>query len=69
VKTNKNDDGIEFVGFLLFAVTVILLIIKIEWYIDISWTFVFAPLWIPFIMIFIVGFCFEIMSAFKKKKE
>ena len=67
--TKKNDDGIEFIGFLLFAVTLILLIIKIEWYIDISWTFVFAPLWIPVIMIFILSIYFEIMSAFKKKKE
>jgi len=69
VKTEKNDDGIEFIGFLLFATTLILLIIKIEWYIDISWCFVFAPLWIPVILIFIIGIYFEIMSAFKKKKE
>jgi hypothetical protein len=67
--TKKNDDGIEFVGFLLFATTLILFIIKIEWYIDISWSFVFAPLWIPLIMIFILSIYFEIMSAFKEKKE
>jgi hypothetical protein len=69
VKTEKNDDGIEFIGFLLFAITVILLIIKIEWYIDISWTFVFAPLWITVLLVFMVSIYFEIMSAFKKKKE
>jgi hypothetical protein len=69
VKTEKNDDGIEFIGFLLFAITVILLIIKIEWYIDISWTFVFAPLWITVLLVFMVSIYFEIMSTFKKKKE
>jgi len=33
-----------------------LVIVKLEWYIDIPWIVVFAPIWLPLITIFIVGF-------------
>jgi hypothetical protein len=56
-------------GFLLFTITFFLFIIKVEWYIDISWWFVFSPIWIPFLLTIGVVTCFEIMNAFKKKKE
>jgi hypothetical protein len=42
---------------------------KVEWYIDISWCFVFAPIWLPLIIIIGTITCFEITDAFKKKKE
>jgi uncharacterized protein YneF (UPF0154 family) len=42
---------------------------KVEWYIDISWCFVFAPLWIPLLLTIGVIIGFEITNAFKKKKE
>ena len=66
---DNKGDGIEFMGFLLFTMTIILFIIKVEWYIEISWCFVFAPIWITFILIIGVVTYFEIMNAFKKKKE
>jgi hypothetical protein len=68
-KLSEENDGIEGIGFLLFFTFIILLIIKIEWQIDISWYFVFGPLWIPLVLIFLVVTTMEIMNAFKKKKE
>jgi putative effector of murein hydrolase len=66
---DNKEDGIEVIGFLLFTMTMILFIIKIEWYIDISWWFVFAPIWITIILTIGVVICFEIMNTFKNKKE
>ena len=68
-KLSEENDGIDGIGFLLFFTFIILLIIKIEWQIDISWWFVFSPIWIPFLLTIGVVTCFEIMNAFKKKKE
>ena len=68
-KLSEENDGIDGIGFLLFFTFIILLIIKIEWQIDISWWFVFSPIWIPFLLTIGVVLCFEIMNAFKKKKE
>jgi len=68
-KLSEENDGMEGIGFLLFFTFIILLIIMIEWQIDISWYFVFGPLWIPLVLIFLVVTTMEIMNAFKKKKE
>jgi hypothetical protein len=68
-KLSEETDGMEGIGFLLFFAFIILLIIKIEWQIDISWYFVFGPLWIPLILTFLVVTTMEIINAFKKKKE
>jgi hypothetical protein len=69
VQTQNKHDGLEIFGFLFFTFTIILFIMKVEWYIDISWCFVFAPLWIPLLLIIGVIVSFEITNAFKKKKE
>jgi hypothetical protein len=68
-KLSEENDGIDGIGFLLFFTFIILLIIKIELQIDISWYFVFGPLWIPLILIILVVTTMEIMNAFKNKKE
>jgi len=68
-KLSEENDGLEGIGFLLFFTFIILVIIKLEWQIDISWYFVFGPLWIPLILIILVVTTMEIMNAFKKKKE
>jgi hypothetical protein len=47
----------------------VLLIVKIEWYIDIPWIVVFAPLWTPFILILLVTTFMEIFYKPKNKKE
>lgn len=67
--TENNKGGIDLMGFLFFTMTIVLFIIKVEWYIDISWWFVFAPIWLPILIIIGVVTYFEIMDTFKKKKE
>ena len=52
---NNNDSVGEGFGLLLLFTFIVLVIVKLEWYIDISWIVVFAPLWLPLILIFIVG--------------
>jgi uncharacterized membrane protein len=52
---NNNDSVGEGLGILLLFTFLILVIVKLEWYIDIPWIVVFAPLWLPLITVFIVG--------------
>jgi hypothetical protein len=52
---NNNDSVGEGLGILLLFTFIVLVIVKLEWYIDIPWIVVFAPLWLPLILIFIVG--------------
>jgi hypothetical protein len=52
----ENNDSVgEGLGILLLFTFLVLVIVKIEWYIDIPWIVVFAPIWLPLILIFIVG--------------
>jgi putative effector of murein hydrolase len=64
---DENESG--FIGFLFFTLTIILFIMKVEWYLDISWWFVFSPIWLPILIIIVVVTYFEITDTFKKKKE
>jgi hypothetical protein len=52
---NNNDSVGEGLGLLLLFTFIVLVIVKLEWYIDIPWIVVFAPIWLPLILIFIVG--------------
>ena len=52
---NNNDSVGEGLGILILFTFIVLVIVKLEWYIDIPWIVVFAPLWLPLITIFIVG--------------
>jgi hypothetical protein len=65
---NSNDDGGIIVTLLLGAFMV-LLIMRLMWYIDIPWIVVFAPLWTPFILILLVTTFVEIFYKPKNKKE
>ena len=52
----ENNDSIgEGLGILILFTFIVLVIVKLEWYIDIPWIVVFAPLWLPLIIVFIVG--------------
>jgi hypothetical protein len=52
----ENNDSVgEGLGILLLFTFLVLVIVKLEWYIDIPWIVVFAPIWLPLILIFIVG--------------
>ena len=52
---NNNDSVGEGLGILILFTFIVLVIVKLEWYIDIPWIVVFAPLWLPLIIVFIVG--------------
>jgi hypothetical protein len=69
MNSKTNNEGLDIFGFLFFTLTIILFIIKVEWYIDISWWFVFSPIWLPILIIIGAVTCFEIIDTFKKKKE
>ena len=66
---NKPSDGSDVLVTLLIGLFMVLLIVKIEWYIDIPWIVVFAPLWTPFILILLVTTFMEIFYKPKNKKE
>jgi hypothetical protein len=53
---NNNDSVGEGISLILLFTFIVLVIVKLEWYIDIPWIVVFSPLWLPLILIFIVGF-------------
>jgi hypothetical protein len=53
---NNNDSVGEGISLLLLFTFIVLVIVKLEWYIDIPWIVVFSPIWLPLILIFIVGF-------------
>jgi hypothetical protein len=53
---NNNDSVGEGLGILILFTFIVLVIVKLEWYIDIPWIVVFSPIWLPLITVFIVGF-------------
>lgn len=71
MKENSNlpSGGEEVVGILFIATFLILLIIRLMWYVNISWIVVFAPLYVPIILILLVSIFMEIFYKPKNKKE
>jgi hypothetical protein len=63
-----NDDG-GIIIILFIAAFLVLMIMRVMWYIDIPWIAVFAPLWTPFILILLVTTFMEIFYKPKNKKE
>ena len=51
---NKPNDGSDVLMTLLIGLFMVLLIVKIEWYIDIPWIVVFAPIWFPIILTILI---------------
>jgi uncharacterized protein (DUF983 family) len=66
---NKSNDDGGIIITLFIAAFIILLIMRVMWYIDIPWIVVFAPLWTPFILILLVTTFMEIFYKLKNKKE
>lgn len=62
-----NDDG-GIIVVLFIAAFIILIIMRVMWYIDIPWIVVFAPLWIPIVLILLVTTFMEIFYKPKNKK-
>ena len=64
MKNNTTSGGIGFFGLLQIAFIVLKLIGKIDW----SWTWVLAPTWIPFVVVFaIVIICMIALYASGRK--
>jgi len=66
---NKSNDDGGIIITLFIAAFIILVIMRVMWYIDIPWILVFAPLWTPFILILLVTTFMEIFYKLKNKKE
>jgi uncharacterized protein (DUF983 family) len=68
MNNKSNDDG-GIIVVLFIAAFIVLVIMRVMWYIDIPWIVVFAPLWTPFILILLVTTFMEIFYKPKNKKE
>jgi len=66
---NKSNDDGGIIITLFIAAFLVLMIMRVMWYIDIPWIVVFAPLWTPFILILLVTTFMEIFYKPKNKKE
>lgn len=65
-KLNNSDDGLIT---LLLGLFITLLILKIEWYIDIPWIIVFAPIWLPILITILVVLFIDIFNKPKNKND
>ena len=63
----ENNSVGEGLGILLLGSFFVLLIVKLMWYIDIPWMLVFSPIWIPIILIIVIGIIFDFMHPPKHK--
>ena len=51
----ENNSVGEGLGILLLGSFFVLLVVKLMWYIDIPWMLVFSPVWVPIILIIVIG--------------
>ena len=70
MKNNEDEIGGFLLGLMFFS-SLILAIIKIEWYLDFSWLWVFVPIFIPAIamIIAVIWVEFEILLSDMAKKQ
>jgi hypothetical protein len=66
---NGSNDGSDVLMTLLIGLFMVLLIIKIEWYIDIPWIVVFAPIWLPIVITLLVIIFIDIFYKPKNKNK
>jgi uncharacterized protein (DUF983 family) len=66
---NRQNDGSDVLVTLLIGLFMVLLIVKIEWYIDIPWIVVFAPIWLPIILTIPIIIFIDTFNKPKNKKE
>ena len=63
----ENNDSVgEGLGILLLFTFIVLVIVKLEWYIDIPWIVVFSPIWLPILTILIIGVILDFIHPPKK---
>lgn len=63
----ENDSVGEGLMILLIGSFFILLIVKLMWYIDISWLVVFSPIWVPIILIIVIGIIIDFIHPPNRK--
>jgi hypothetical protein len=66
---NGSNDGSDVLMTLLIGLFMVLLIVKIEWYIDIPWVVVFAPIWLPIVITLLVIIFIDIFYKPKNKNK
>lgn len=59
-----KDNSLDLLVSLMVVISLVLSIIKIEWYIDIHWSLVFLPIWLPIITAFMLFAYWEIKDVF-----
>lgn len=62
----ENNSVGEGLGILLLGSFFVLLIVKLMWYIDIPWMLVFSPIWVPIILIIVIGVIMDFMHPPKR---
>jgi len=70
MKNNEDEIGGFLLG-LMFFTSVVLAIIKVEWYLDFSWWWVFVPIFIPALAMFMAVIYVEVeikLSDMAKKQ-
>ena len=63
----ENNSVGEGLMILLLASFFVLLIVKLMWYIDISWIVVFSPIFVPIILIILIGLIMDFVHPPNRK--
>ena len=66
---NKPNEGGDVLVTFLLGLFMVLLIVKIEWYIDIPWVIVFAPMWLPVVVTILVVIFIDLFYKPKNKNN
>lgn len=66
-KPNEGGSGVLMT--LLLALFMVLLIMRIEWYIDIPWVIVFSPIWLPIVVTILVIIFIDLFHKPKNKNN
>jgi hypothetical protein len=66
---NKPNEGGDVLVTFLLGLFMVLLIMRIEWYIDIPWVIVFAPLWLPVVLTILVVIFIDLFHKPKNKNN
>lgn len=66
-KPNEGGSGVLMT--LLLALFMVLLIMRIEWYIDIPWVIVFSPIWLPVVVTILVIIFIDLFHKPKNKNN
>jgi hypothetical protein len=65
--TEENNSVGEGLMILLIGSFFVLLIVKLMWYIDIPWLVVFSPIFVPIILIILIGLIMDFVHPPNRK--